>query len=471
MDSISTGGDIIMLGAGFMEIALEAAKIGGSLKMTNALIIEKLDMDSITIGGNLLMKKEAESPEQPIYEHVLYKDDYQCGEFHQVSLPGAEIKGWVSLSGAKFAGKLNMDAIIIREDLFMRGAFFEGVVMLTDSTIGDQLSMSCSIFINSLKMDSIKIGSYLYMNGSNPKDDIAFKNKYLPTCEQSGYLDISLNNSTIGHHMEVKNITVQNDLDMSSSHIKGSLILTKSTFGGVNLPFIRIDENLDINEISTTSLNLHNAKVNTVHMPNKWPKKKTKETKEALDLSGFKYQKIENVINADWQSDVISGFRKMPYTPQPYEQLAVALNSMALKNEANRILVAKLDHKRVHTDDLMTKTKLTIFKIFIGYGYGYAFGYFNSLAFALIFILAGILILRHERRKMINKDDKSGYLDDLFYSLDSLLPIITLNKKHEEIQHDILPVRCYFYFHKIMGYILALIIAAGLSGALAPAGL
>ena len=474
MDSISTGDDMIMPGiVGFKGIVLEAAKIGGSLDMTNALITGKLDMDSIVIDGNLLLRKKLdESLESPTCEHKLNNNGHSCGEFSQVDLPGAEIKGRVSLSGAKFTGKLNMDAIIIREDLLMRDALFEGDVMLTDAFIGDQLSMSCSRFKDVLKMDSIEIGSHLYMNSSYPKtkDDKVFNNNTLSTCQKSEYQDISLNNSTIGHHMEMKDVTVEKNLDMSSSRIKGSLTLTKSIFGGVNLQFIRIDENLDINEISTTSLKLNNAKVNTVHMPNKWPEKKINETKVALDLSGFEYQKIENVINADWQSSVISGFRKMSYTPQPYVQLAVALNSMAHKNEAKSILVAKFDHERDHTDDLMTKIKLTILKIFIGYGYGYAFGYFNSLAFALIFILTGILVLRHERRKMIGKDDKSGYLDDLFYSLDSLLPIISINKKHEEMHHDILLVRCYFYFHKIMGYILALTIAAGLSGFLAPAG-
>ena len=263
--------------------------------------------------------------------------------------------------------------------------------------------------------------------------------------------------------MEMKDIIV-NDLDMSSTHINGSLILTRSAFNEVNLQHIQINEKLDISAINMALLELHNANVNTVHFPN-W----TGITD--LDLSGFTYQKIENDINKKWHDDVITGFRRISFTPQPYKQLADTLNDMAHKNKANGIQIAKLDHKFEHTDDLMTKIKLMIFKVSIGYGHGYALGYFNSLAFALSFILFGILVLRHERRKTSNKDNKSGYLDDLFYSLDSLLPIITLNKQHEEVQHKIQSIRYYFYFHKIMGYILALIIAAGLSGALTPAGL
>jgi hypothetical protein len=52
----------------------------------------------------------------------------------------------------------------------------------------------------------------------------------------------------------------------------------------------------------------------------------------------------------------------------------------------------------------------------------------------------------------------------LAYSLDMLLPIIELHKPH---YHKIVLdgwVRVYFYVHKILGYVLALFLIAGLSG-------
>jgi hypothetical protein len=46
-----------------------------------------------------------------------------------------------------------------------------------------------------------------------------------------------------------------------------------------------------------------------------------------------------------------------------------------------------------------------------------------------------------------------------------LLPIIKLNKKHEDvIQHLPEGVRWYFYVHQIVGYVLASFLVAGLAG-------
>ena len=50
-----------------------------------------------------------------------------------------------------------------------------------------------------------------------------------------------------------------------------------------------------------------------------------------------------------------------------------------------------------------------------------------------------------------------------WYSLDLLLPIIQLRPKHYEIDLQG-SVRYYFYFHQIMGYVLASFLIAGLSG-------
>lgn len=49
------------------------------------------------------------------------------------------------------------------------------------------------------------------------------------------------------------------------------------------------------------------------------------------------------------------------------------------------------------------------------------------------------------------------------YSLDMLLPIVELEKAHANIVLDGL-APYYFYFHKIMGYVLASFLIAGLAG-------
>jgi len=49
------------------------------------------------------------------------------------------------------------------------------------------------------------------------------------------------------------------------------------------------------------------------------------------------------------------------------------------------------------------------------------------------------------------------------YSFDMLLPIIQLREKHKKIDLQGWP-RYYFYTHKIMGYVLASFLIAGLAG-------
>ncbi len=51
----------------------------------------------------------------------------------------------------------------------------------------------------------------------------------------------------------------------------------------------------------------------------------------------------------------------------------------------------------------------------------------------------------------------------LAYSFDMLLPVIRLRDAHYKI--DLVgPARYYFYFHKIMGWVLGLALLAGISG-------
>jgi hypothetical protein len=95
--------------------------------------------------------------------------------------------------------------------------------------------------------------------------------------------------------------------------------------------------------------------------------------------------------------------------------------------------------------------------LFIGYGY-YKF---NSVYWALGFLFIGFLVLWFSGEgRRINYDYE---INRLFYAFDLLLPIIRLRDKHYQI--DLKGwVGYWFYFHKIMGYVLASFLIAGISG-------
>ena len=94
-------------------------------------------------------------------------------------------------------------------------------------------------------------------------------------------------------------------------------------------------------------------------------------------------------------------------------------------------------------------------------GYGYGFRYFYSLIWMVALVVLGtVVFLRTEEGK--TKNISFG----IEYSLDMLLPIIKLREIHYRIDFNDgwRPARIYFYFHQLMGYVLAFFVIAGLSG-------
>jgi hypothetical protein len=115
---------------------------------------------------------------------------------------------------------------------------------------------------------------------------------------------------------------------------------------------------------------------------------------------------------------------------------------------------------------------LWLLKSTVGYGYGYR--YFRSLWWVAVLVSIGALWLgvTDEYVKVpevipwsVASWQSAFYnaLDLLAYSLDLLLPIVSLDDRFEKVNIDN-PVRYWFYFEKIMGYVLASFLIAGLAG-------
>ncbi|WP_168794690.1 hypothetical protein [Paraburkholderia aromaticivorans] len=88
------------------------------------------------------------------------------------------------------------------------------------------------------------------------------------------------------------------------------------------------------------------------------------------------------------------------------------------------------------------------------------FGYFTGRAIVVtgLFVVVGALVFRTTAEAA-----RFHFKWGLAYSFDMFLPIIRLREMHYKIDiHG--PVRYYFYFHKLTGWILGSFIIAGLSG-------
>jgi hypothetical protein len=71
--------------------------------------------------------------------------------------------------------------------------------------------------------------------------------------------------------------------------------------------------------------------------------------------------------------------------------------------------------------------------------------------------------MRPQAKKQFELEGHTSHSDYFFYSLDMLLPLISLRKKNEEIELPRLQ-RIYFNIHKIVGWLLLSFILASLAG-------
>ena len=97
---------------------------------------------------------------------------------------------------------------------------------------------------------------------------------------------------------------------------------------------------------------------------------------------------------------------------------------------------------------------LTLQLIFIGYGYRI----YYAFVWVTVFVAIGALVFRRTKEARTNKMPYG-----IAYSFDMLLPLIKLRQRHYDIDLSGWP-RYYFYFHKLMGYVLGFFLIAGLSG-------
>jgi hypothetical protein len=158
-------------------------------------------------------------------------------------------------------------------------------------------------------------------------------------------------------------------------------------------------------------------------------------------------------ISANISQQAEKWFGKQAYAPQPYEQLASVLQANGLIDEATDIRYAgKVREWRASSGLSWVWLFLLNYSIGFGYHLEYAF------AWALGFVLLGWAVLYATGQRT-----KHGMTLGLAYSFDMLLPLVQLDKKHDDVDLDPWPQR-YFYAHKIVGVLLASFIAAGISG-------
>ena len=408
MDSATIGGSLLMRNAEFKQALLRGSKVGGQLLMDGSKFKGKINMDSVTIGGSLHMRD---------------------AEFKEIRLRGSKVGGQLSMLGSKFKGKLNMDSVTIGGILLMQNAEFKEI-RLRGSKVGGQLSMLGSEFEDTFNMGSASIkGSLLLRNA-----------KF--------YKSARLTFLSVGSILDARGATLRG-LDLSGTQIEGELLFGLGE-GGKKTEW----------KGSFPKFTLRNARVGALQdTEDSWPDNLERE------FDGFIYQRLGGLgmneketpyeRSSEWFIDWLA--KDKTYSPQPYLQLAGVLRTAGYEYKADDVLYASRERELRDSKTSPRKWRvLSVLKVTIGYGYG--FRYFRLLYWVLGLLVIGTLLLFINLEK-----DNDGKKIGFWYSLDMLLPVIKLREKHYKMDLQT-PVKYYFYFHQIMGYLLIFFLIAGLSG-------
>ena len=425
MNGLHVGSQLIMRDkAEFAEVDLTRAHVGDTLSLAGSKVSGTLDMNSLEVGGSLQMRNNA--------------------TFADVVLLGAHVGGQLDLSGSKVTGKLNMNSLQVDRNIFMSNHAEFVDVDLIRAHAGGQLDLSGSKVSGKLNMNGLQVG-YLFM-----RDKAEFADVDLNGAHVGGVLDLS--GSKVGGNITCYSLVVEQHVSMGAEFdgridctiatIKGDLYLTGGQFKqDVDLSGAEIDGGLHLASADWAdgvTLVLRDAKVlGTIPgLADAWAPK--------LELDGFTYR---SAGAADQFKDWFG--RLEHYAPQPYEQLASVIQSQGHSALATEIRYSGRERERSEATD-GAWAWLTTLKWLIGYGY---YPYY-AMGWAIGLVIVGALVLRVSRE---------GPPDIISYSFDMLLPIIRLRESHFQIDLKTW-ARYYFYFHKIMGYVLASFLIAGLAG-------
>ncbi len=150
------------------------------------------------------------------------------------------------------------------------------------------------------------------------------------------------------------------------------------------------------------------------------------------------------------------------FSPQPYQQLADVFRAGGQTGKAYAILYAGRERERRAAEGATWWTSglkwwgMFLLKVTIGYGLGYR--YFRAFGWVVVLVLLGAGVLA-----VTGEGPAHGMPWGLSYSLDHLLPVVQLIKSHYDIELAGF-ARYYFYAHKLLGYVLASFLIAGLAG-------
>lgn len=216
-------------------------------------------------------------------------------------------------------------------------------------------------------------------------------------------------------------------------------------------------------------LSLRNVRTDVLEdYPAGWPEP------GALDIEGFRYEQLihEPLPLTDterWAELSISWLRLHPgWVPGNYDQAAVAFQRMGRESDATEVLIAKQDDM-VRLGQLSWARRMWYGLLGVTIRHGYQSE--RALLWLALFWGFGTLLFWYAWEQRLGRplgDGEKPWFLALFYSLDTLLPVVDLQQDtHIQFSAETkLGEFVYWYqrFHTMIGWILSTLFAIGMSG-------
>lgn len=489
LNSIAVDGSVFLCDGGVFkgEVNLTGSKIGSGLHMKGSTFEKSVHLNSIVVNGNVFLGDGGTFHGEVDlgFAAIGLVLDMQGSTFSKrVNLNGVMVTGSVAIcGGSTFKGDVNMGGAKIGSVVDLNGSVFEGRVSLNGASVYVAILRGVSRFSCEVDLRSAIISSLLDMGGSVFEQDV-----YLENISVHGPAFLGRGAVFMGG-VSLVQAKIGSSLDFGGSCFAKWVELTGATIHG-ELSFGSLPHDASIWGHEST-LSLRNAHCGALQdfwqtsTHNSWP--------ETLELENFTYERLRGMHGgrADYKLlarpvDCYIEWLALDtsFSPQPYEYLANVFRQAGYPDKANSVLYASKERRRnlvsaalgdcdsweTYISTWFNWLGLGLLKWTIGYGLGHR--YFRVLWWVGGFTVFGATLLYIFGVKHNINWDFQRYL---FASFDQLLPVITLDKSHDNLifGHDLgnqhicaQPYRLviYFYAHKIAGWVLGSFLVAGLAG-------
>ena len=402
------------------------------------------------------------------------------------------------------------------------GAYFDGEIDLSDTSIQRPLRLDASYFHSSINMnrlttpkfitfDESKFNRGLFMHSISVDGELSLR--------RAAFGIVHLQRAKIGGDISIDNSEFKEPLLLYSASIAGNLLIGKATFldnvylvrtevGGdvriwaahfkkrAHLAGLSVGSNFDMRGTTLNGLDLTDANIGgkltlgslgdkrmewksyeekggEVVVPNLWLRNASvvalEDTIDAwpsdLELDGFTYKRLGSGDTVTPDKRGVSWFiewlaKDKSYSPQPYQHLANVLRTTRFGGMADDILFANRERERSLFNPSQFKWwGLSALRFGIRYGYG--LGYLRLLGWIVGLVAIGTFVLSVSGEHKGYSSIMPSFWDRVYYSLDMLLPVIRLRERHYTEVDLNRRARYYFYFHQIAGYLLVSILVGG----------